>query len=246
MSERVQRVLLWWALASGLIFFAASAFLCHMIPPPHADQSAQEIAAFYQEHAADIRVGALVAGWTSGFMLPFSVVMYVQARRLEIGAPVWSTVLLVSGVMMSLFFVLPPIFWGVAAFTPYRSPEVTAGIHQLAMLTLVTTDQYYIFGWVAIVVLCLRATSVPHSPYPRWMAYFTCWTILAFELGVFGFVTRTGPFAWHGLLVFWSPLVLFGAWLLTMFVILLRCLKEQELSPELPSSLPRTVATSDS
>ncbi len=46
---------------------------------------------------------------------------------------------------MSIPLVLPPIYWGVAAFTPTRAPEITAIMHELAMLTFVTTDQYYIF-----------------------------------------------------------------------------------------------------
>jgi hypothetical protein len=132
-----------------------------------------------------------------------------------------------GGVMMSIFLVLPPLFWGVAAFTPHRDPQATALMHELGMLTLTTTDQYYVFMWVAIVVICFLPTSVTHSPFPRWFGYFTAWIALMFEAGAFAFLPRTGPFAWNGLLVFWSPLTLFGLWIGVMSYLLLTNLKRQ-------------------
>jgi hypothetical protein len=66
--------------------------------------------------------------------------------------------------------VLPPLFWGVAAFTPNRPADVTAIMHELGTLTITTTDQYYIFMWVAVVVICLLPNRVVHSPFPAGMA----------------------------------------------------------------------------
>jgi len=130
---------------------------------------------------------------------------------------------------MSVFLVLPPLFWGVAAFTPTRSPEITATMHELGMLTLVTTDQYYVFMWVAVVVICLLPHSLTNSPFPRWFGYFTGWTAIMFEAGAFAFLPRTGPLAWNGLLVFWFPLSLFGLWLGVMSYLLLAAIKRQRL-----------------
>jgi hypothetical protein len=119
------------------------------------------------------------------------------------------------------------LFWGVAAFTPTRAPEITATVHELALLTLVTTDQYYIFLWVAITVVCLIPNNVVHTPFPRWFGYFTAWVAIMFEAGAIAFVTRTGPFAWDGLLVFWSPLSLFGLWIIVAAVLLFKALNGQ-------------------
>jgi hypothetical protein len=91
----------------------------------------------------------------------------------------------------------------------------------------VTTDQYYIFMWVAIVVICLIPTSVKNSPFPRWFGYFTAWTAMMFEAGAIAFVPRSGPFAWNGLLALWSPVTLFGLWMAVMSVLLLKALKRQ-------------------
>jgi len=128
---------------------------------------------------------------------------------------------------MSVFLVLPPLFWGVAAFTPTRAPQVTAIMHELGMLTLTTTDQYYVFMWVAVVIICFLPTKVANSPFPRWFGYLTAWIALMFEAGAFAFLPRTGPFAWNGLLVFWFPLILFGVWIAVMCRLLLVSLTRQ-------------------
>src|SRR5205814_10630967 len=97
---------------------------------------------------------------------------------------------------------------------------------------LVTTDQYYIFMWVAVVVIALRASTVKNSPFPRWYGYFTLWTAVMFEAGAIAFLPRTGPFAWNGLLVFWSPLSLFGAWIAVTAFLLLKAIRRQQEEAE--------------
>jgi len=227
MSKRAQVILVWWTIIFITIYGVALGWLLHMIPPPRASLPADQIAAFYQRHSTDIKIGAIIASWTSAFMVPLTIVCSVQIARLEKGKPVWAITTFAGGIMMSIFLVLPPIMWGVAAYTPHRAPEITQLMHQLAMLTLTTTDQYYIFMWIPIVIICLRKTSVAHSPYPRWFAYFTAWTALMFEAGAIAFVPKNGPFSWNGLLVFWSPLSLFGAWIAVMCVLLLKAIKRQ-------------------
>ncbi len=227
MSERSQRIVLWWAIVFALIYGFALVFLLHMVPPPSATWSAEHIAAWYAEHHTSIRIGAVIAGFTSAYMLPLSVVIALQMSRVEKGRPIWSALVMCGGAMMSIFLVLPPIFWGVAAFTPTRAPDATALMHELGMLTLTTTDQYYIFMWVAIVVICLTPTRVKHSPFPRWFGYLSAWIALMFEAGIFAFLARTGPFAWNGLLVFWSPLSLFGVWIAVQCYLVFKALRAQ-------------------
>jgi len=236
-SERSQRIIIWWAIAFAAIYGVALRFLLDMMPPPTPRLSANEIAQFYAERHDEIRIGAVIASWTSAFMLPLAVVIAIQMARQEVGRKVWSLMTICGGAMMSIFLVLPPLFWGVAAYTPTRSPEVTSLMHELGMLTLTTTDQYYIFMWVAIVVICLMPTSITHSPFPRWFGYFTAWTGFMFEAGAFAFIPRSGPFAWHGLLVFWSPLTLFGAWIGVMSYLLFKALRGQQEEAELEAAM---------
>ena len=227
MSERSQIALVWWAIVFAVIYGAVLWLLLDMVPPPTAKLTATQIAHWYALRHTQIRIGAVIASWTSAFMMPLSIVVGVQMARQEGASKVWSITTVASGCMMSIFLVLPPLFWGTAAFTVRHNPEITQLMHQLGMLTLTTTDQYYVFMWVAIVVICLLPTRITHSPFPRWLGYFTAWIAVMFEAGAFAFLPRSGPFAWNGLLVFWSPLTLFGLWIGVMSYLLFGALRGQ-------------------
>src|SRR5687767_139449 len=99
MSERSQRILVWWACITAIIYGAALLFLLHMVPPPSPKLSANEIAAFYTEHHDGVRIGAVIASWTSAFMLPLAVVIAVQMARQETGRKVWSIMTISGGAM---------------------------------------------------------------------------------------------------------------------------------------------------
>lgn len=227
MSERGQTIFIWWAFSFLSIFLLAWIFLLQMVPPPPASFSPSEVAAFYSTNGFSIKLGAMIASWTSAFMVPFSVVVAIQMSRLEKGTPVWSILAFAGGILMSMFLVFPPICWGVAAYTADRTPEVTALMNELANLTLVTTDQFYIFQMIPMVYVSLSRPHDELSALPRWMGFFTLWSAVAFEVGALAFMFKTGPFAWNGLLVFWLPLILFTIWVLVTCYVMLRALKRQ-------------------
>ena len=224
MTERVQTVLIWWGLLFMFAYGVVLWGLLDMIPPPSATMTAEEVAAFYRDNSLPIRVGAMVASWISAFAVPIAVVISVQMVRLEQGVPTWAILQFAGGIMMSIFLVLPPLFWGVAAFTPDRLAEITAGFHELAMLTLVTTDQYFIFQMVPIAVIALTRKS---EVFPRWLGYFTIWAALMFEAGALAFLVKSGPFSWNGMFVYWFPLIVFGTWISVISGVLLRAIRRQ-------------------
>lgn len=227
MNFRTQKVLLYWGWAFMAIFGAVLWGLLKMMPPPSAALSAVDVAAFYTQNSLDIRIGAMIASWTSAFTIPLYVVIATQMWRLEKGVPILTMLQMAGGVMMSIFLVLPPLFWGVAAFTPERMPEITALMHELGCLTLVTTDQYFIFQMVPMAYMCLTNKD-PLSPFPRWLGYMTIWAAVIFEVGALGFIPKTGPFAWDGLFVYWFPLCTFGIWMTSTIVVMLGAINRQQ------------------
>lgn len=226
-SERSQTIILWWAFIFMVIFGLAWWFLLGMVPPPPVTLTPTEVAAYYTEHAFQIKLGAVIASWTSACMVPFSVVIAFQLARMEEGKPVWAVMSLVSGCLMSMFLVFPPILWGVIAFEPGRMPEITSALNQLANLTLVTTDQFYIFQMVAIWYVGLKAKPDALAAFPRWLCWMNLWIAIIFEVGAPSFMFRTGPFAWNGLFVFWFPFVCFFGWQLVMYYQMFGALKRQ-------------------
>lgn len=227
-SYRAQRALIWWSISFVVIFGLAWGFLIRLLPLPSPNLPAAEVARFYMDNASSIRLGATICSWVSAFPIPLAMVIAVQMRSAVGPADFWPTLQLVGGATMSIFLVLPPLFWGVAAFHPDRAADTTALIHDLANLTLVTTDQYFIFQMIPITIVALAARPDPLFAFPRWYGYFNIWIAFMFELGAFGFMFKSGPFAWNGLFVFWSPLSLFGVWISVTAWTLLRAISRQE------------------
>jgi hypothetical protein len=227
MSTRTQTILVYWAWAFASAYFLAYCFLIKLLPLPPATLGAAEVADFYARNSTQILIGAAVCSWTGAFTIPLAIVIALQMARLENGFPIWSIVQLAGGVMMSVFTVLPPMLWGVAAFTPARFPDVTLALHELGNLSFIATDQYFIFQFIALAVVCLTQRVDATSPFPRWLGFLTLWAAFTIEIGVAAFLFKTGPFAWNGLFVYWVPLVMFGAWFMTTCLNLIRALKRQ-------------------
>lgn len=227
MSVQKQRALVWWAIAWCATYGLILIFLFHMIPPPSASLSNTQVAHWYVIHHTSIRIGAMIAGWTSAWAIPLAVVVGAQIARVERGRKIWSVLAICGGVTMSIFIMFPFMCWGVAAWTTDRAPDVTALMHQLGMLSFITTDQFYIFMWIPVVVISLTRTTVKHSPFPRWFGYYSAWECFMYCAGAVAFLPRNGPFAWNGLFAFWFPLVLFLTWLAMMCFLLLRALTAQ-------------------
>lgn len=231
-SERSQTVLVWWGLVLATIYGIAWFALLRMMLPPDADMTALQVAAWYQERETSIKIGAMVASWTAAFLVPYFAVVGIQISRQEKGRPIWAVMAIIGGAMMSIFLVLPPLFWGTAAFTADRNPEITQIMHQLGCLALTTTDQYYVFNWAAVAVACFLPQIAKHSPFPRWFGYFTAFETVAFEVGALAFNFKTGPFAWNGIIALGLPLVMFTSFMTIMSYLLLKNLKLQRIDAE--------------
>jgi hypothetical protein len=224
-------MVLWWGIGLAVAYVLSFIFLLQQVPLKDPQWAPEQVAQWYVDNESRIKWGAVICSWAGAFMMPILAVVAVQMARVEGGWRIWSVLSLVSGAMMSLFLLLPPLFWGVAAYTaPRQDAEVTTLMHELANLTMTTTDQYYIFMWIAVTVMALRPATqlVRNNPFPRWWGYLSLWITIMFEAGAIAFVPRTGPFAWDGLLVFWSPFVLFTVWIIVQVYLLLHNLNKQE------------------
>jgi hypothetical protein len=228
MSARAQTIMIWWGLIMMFIYGFTMWLGFDMVPPPTPKLSAEEVAAFYATDNLAKRLGAMIGSWTGAFMVPIYTVAAIQIGRFEDKLQAWSKLCLISGGLMAIFLMLPPLFWGIAAYSPGRPAEVTMLMHEIAMMTLVTTDQVYIFAMVAIGYVSLAAKHHDAlSPFPRWMGYFTLFAAIAFEVGALAFIPKSGPFSWNGAVVFWMPFCVFGVWVVAICFTMLGAIKRQ-------------------
>ena len=242
LALRTQKAVLWWSIVFGVIFFIVLRFNLNGLPLPSPHWTAAEIAKHYSEHGSTIRLGAMVAAWTGAFVMLYGIVLTLQMYRHEKGRPpIWTFMAGLGWGIITITFALPMTFFGVAAYTPERAPEVTALMHELAVLTFWTSNQWTMFCLVPIIAVCLTPNSVKHSPFPRWFGYFTIFASLILELSSLCFITRSGPFAWNGVLTYWSVLIVFGIWMIVAYVLLFKAINAQMRDAE---TAPTPVAVS--
>jgi hypothetical protein len=231
-----QRAILWWGVILAIVYGLAFLFLLQQVPLKNPQWSSEEVAQWYVANRTKVKWGAVICSWSGCFMMPIWAVFAAQMARVEPGRwKVWSALTLASGTLMSIYLALPPMMWGVAAYTaPRKNSEVTTLMHELASLTMTTTDQAYVFAWVAVTVIALRPATqrIKNNPFPRWWAYGSLWITFMFEAGAFAFLPRTGPFAWNGLLVFWSPFALFTIWIIIQSNLCFRAIRAQREDPD--------------
>jgi hypothetical protein len=199
-----------------------------LVPPPSPHDSAQQIATFYAEHATRIRIGLMISMLGAGLTFPFSVAIFMQMRRIEGGIGPMSVTQLVTGLMNGPLFILPMVALGAATFRAGATdPSATESLHDLGWLAFVGIPAPAVVQLTAIAIAGFRDRS-ENPVFARWFAYFNVWCALAFIPGILVICFQTGPFAWNGIIAFWIPLSVFGAWWFVTAWVLLKGLKTHE------------------
>jgi hypothetical protein len=215
-SYRNQMALTWCGPIYIVGFVIGFIILAGFIPPPHANLTANQIANVYRHNTDGIRAGLFIALGITCLYAPFAAVIATQMLRLEQGRrPLLTFVQLGNGVIGSLQLMIAFIIMMVAAFDPGRSPEITKVINELGWIMLVIPFAPFCIQYLAIATAILQDDS-PDPLFPRWVAYYNILITVGFiPTGFVGFF-HTGPFAWHGLIAFWFPVIEYGGWFVVM------------------------------
>ena len=75
---------------------------------------------------------------------------------------------------------------------------------------------------------------------PKWLGYYTIWQYVTELMAAPVWITKTGPFAWNGLMTFWFAMTLYVSWQIIVYVFIFKAIKSQPAAelgnapPELP------------
>lgn len=209
-----------------LLFFLGL-LVAGFLPPMSPALSADQVAAFYQEHVTGIRVGAALIFLSSIFYILFTAVISGQMRRIPgIHATVLSAQL-AAGSFAGLTFLVPAMLFSVTAFRPERLAESTLLLNDMSWILLVIAWAPFLPQYVAFAVGILSDAS-PNPLFPRWLAYTDIWVVILFVPAIMLPFFKTGLFAWNGLIVFWVPAVVFGVMFVVNTVCLWKALNSEE------------------
>lgn len=226
-NVRSQILCAWGGILCPVIMFIGLWPAAGFFPPHLPGASAAEIAAIYQQQANGIRVGTilfLVAGAMYG---AFTASISAQMRRMEPReTPVLSYGQLAAGTASIVLFLVPALFWTVAAFRPDRPAEVTQALNDIGWFFFVMP---FVLGFLQNLCIGFAVINDPSAEpvFPRWVGYFNFWIAILFIPGCLITFFKTGPFAWNGFLSFWIPAAVFGPWFWVVSWAVIRAVRQQ-------------------
>ncbi|MGV0745909.1 hypothetical protein [Mycolicibacterium sp. XJ870] len=225
---KIDQWICWWTIPVfynifGLIFVV----LTRVMPPPRPDIGPDQIVAFFTEHSLSIRIGFGLLMIFIGFTGMANGLIAFQIKRMSV-APVFAysyiAALAVGAVPGCLFAAFAFI---AAAYRPDRSPELTAMLYDLGLLSFVGS-----LGCFATqnMVLALAIFLDRNGVFPKWLAYMSIWMIVTELLAGPVYVFTSGPLAWNGVISFYIGTVIFVVWEVCIIRLLYDAIKRQ--SPE--------------
>lgn len=226
LTRRIQVACAWCGPGFLLLLFGGWGFLGGFLPLIPPSDGPTQVAAAYAGHADLHRFGLVLAMVGVALTVPFFVVISLQLRRAERGAPVLALLQLASGLIVTVVLMVPILLFMGAAFRPERSPELTQLINDVSYVMLILPWPP-VLGQLIPLSLAAFTDRGQRPVFPRWYGWYSLWVgllLLPASLIVF---FRTGAFAWTGLIGFWVPAAVFGAWYLVTTWLVLRSINAE-------------------
>lgn len=226
LRRRVQVFCVWCGPAFVVLLFGGWGLLGGLVPLIPPSSSAAHVASEYSSHADLHRVG-LILGMIGVFLtVPFFFAISMQMRRSEGRIPVFAMLQMASGIIVCVVLIIPMLLFLGAAFRPGRLPELSRLVNELSYLMLILPWPP-IWGQLFALAGSTLTDRREKPVFPRWSAYMQVWVAVLLLPATLIEFFDTGPFAWNGLVGFWIPAAVFGAWYIVMTVLLLRAVREE-------------------
>jgi hypothetical protein len=221
MSAFNQKWMAWGGILSMVILLLGMWVIAGFVPPPGPHDTAAQIVHIYATRATRIRIGIIIACAGVTLLVPWSVAIAIQMRRIEgaLSPLAWTQAVL--GTLLLVEFYIPCILWEAAAFRPTADPGFTYRIHDVASIMFIALPWSGMLQAIILGVAILQDKH-PKPVFPRWLAYLSFWSAFGFVFGGLNSLAQTGPISWRGVLAWWLGLAIFGGWIFAVSISLLR------------------------
>ena len=187
--------------------------LAHFWLPAAADLDAAATKEFFVvTHRDGMLLGNSILIVACAFLVIGSIQFGLILADLEGARPLWSITTAVSGILIALIVFLNAGFWIGAAYRPDAHADVIVALNDVAWLG-------FLLGWVFL-SLQMVATAIvalgedgPDPMIPRWVSRASLVGALLLVCAGGPAFTHSGPFAYHGALAFYMPMLIWGLWL---------------------------------
>jgi hypothetical protein len=208
-----QRLGLW----CNWIFVALTAIgwlgIAHFYMPARADLGLDATKLWFSEtHHWGVIIGCTLFYIAAGILTPGSIAFGVMLAKIEGRWPLWSLTTAVCGVFISLIVFFNACAWIVSAYRKESGADVSQAFSDWAWFA-------FLLGWIYLAIEMFATAAVELMDHrsepmiPRWLTWLTLagGATLFFAAGPAFF--KSGPFAYHGLLAFYLPVVIWGAYI---------------------------------
>lgn len=220
------RILVWTGPACVLMVFFGLFVMAGFFPPPSPEKTGAEVAEIWSDNQRLKQTGMILCFIGGTLYATFSLAIGFLLRKCtdDVVMPITQTAL---GVFGTVYFSFNFLILAVAGFRPELSEDSTQTLHDLGFIMTFSPAAPFFLQYFAIALIILQIPDVKPL-VPRWVAYFNMWVAIGLIPPSFIPLFDSGPLAWNGLLGFWIPVVVFGAWFLVMVPTMLRLLPRPE------------------
>ena len=227
MSRTTGERIIFWALPAVAIVWIAAFFLFPgFVPPMSPKASAVQVAAFYAHHTSRVRYSMILFNWFCVALIPILMLIVERMRLMAHRTPVLRYCVIGVAGAAPIVFLTSTVFWLLAAFRPYRSPDLTLLYNDLAWITF-TCGVPFLVALCLFIAIAIYLDQQDQPVFAPWVGHFNVLIAAVLVPAGFAGLTLTGVFAWNGFLSFWVKNVALAAWLIVMAVVLGQALQRR-------------------
>ena len=187
--------------------------LAHFWLPAAADLDPSATKAFFVEaHRDGMLWGNSLLIVACAFLVVASIQFGLLLADLEGARPLWSITTAASGILIALIVFLNAGFWIGAAYRAEAPPAVVVALNDVAWLGFLLGWVFLSLQMVATAIVAL-GEAAPERMIPPWLSKASLVGAVLLACAGGPAFTHSGPFAYHGALAFYMPMVIWGLWL---------------------------------
>lgn len=202
----------------GIVFVPLS----WMMPPRSPSSSTPQIVDFMQSH--NLLVACAILTLSFG-LAPVSNAVYLsQVKRMSV-SPVFRYSMMVGSMTGAIVGMLFPMFcFGLGAFRSGYAPSTLEMLYDFGYLAYIGSLGCFCVMWMAFALAILLDQN---NILPKWLGYYTIWQYVTELMAAPVWISKSGPFAWNGLMTFWFAMVLYVSWQFIVYICIYRAIKRQ-------------------
>lgn len=223
-----QKIGLW----CNLVFVALTAVgwlgIAHFYAPAPADLGLEATKEWFTEtYQWRVIIGCTIFYIAAGLLTPGSIAFGIMLSKIEGRRPLFSITTAVCGVFISLIVFFNCCAWIVAAYRPEFGADVIQAWYDWAWFA-------FLLGWIYLAIEMVASGIVelmddsPEPMIPRWLTWLTFAGAASVFFASGPAFFKSGPFAYHGLLAFYLPVLVWGAYLAVTSLYMLKALERQQ------------------